>query len=95
MAALSTSPPARPRRLQLLHPTTSKPAATASGSPAPPNGGASSSSGTWRTRSPRSHNPVWAAPEPAALPVRPFNALTIPNELCAVGENSLCAFSVA
>ena len=46
--------------------------------------------------SPRPHNPVWAAPEPAALPTPPpSHALTVPGEPCAVGESSLRAFSVA
>jgi hypothetical protein len=63
--------------------------------PAMPKADASSSSGTWGTRSPRPHNPVWAAPERAALPAPPPHALTIPGERCAVGGSSLRAFSVA
>ena len=65
----------------------------ARGSPATPNASASSSSGTWGTRSPRPHDSVWAAPEPAALPTPPSHALTVPGEPCAVGESSLRAFS--
>jgi hypothetical protein len=82
-------------RLQLPPPQTPSSAATASESPATPNASASSWSGTWGTRSPRPHNPVWAAPEPAALAAPTSHALTVPGEPCAVGESSLRAFSVA
>jgi hypothetical protein len=48
-------PPAPSPDCSCCRPTTHSSAATASGSPATPNASASSSSGTWGTRSPRPH----------------------------------------
>src|SRR5215212_3042878 len=43
-------------------------------------------------RSLRTHNPVWAAAQPAALSAPLYHAFTIPGEPYGLGESSLRAF---
>jgi hypothetical protein len=43
-------------------------------------------------RSLRTHNPVWAAAQPAALSAPLYHAFTIPGEPYGLGESSLLAF---